>query len=195
MTKNTSDRLAKLSTAANSLTIDTAEQLKALKGLTEQQQLIARFKLRGLSQKALANLLDVTPARISQEVKAIRQHFQARGSYVDQAVTVGETSTLYEEVERRAWEVYHDPNDSSKRLRALETVMSARERHIKLLMDLGLMKRAAIEHQHGVAVSPVMEALTPERREEIVARIIEPTAGAEPTPPEDDFEDEFIEHD
>ncbi len=169
---------------ADSLGTDTADQLALLEGLTEQQQTIVRFKIRGLSQKRTAEILGLSAARVSQEVKAIREHHVARGSQVDQAALVGETASLYEEVEKKAWEVYHDPAEG-KKLRALETVMAARERQIKMYMDLGLVKRAAIEHTSTVVVSPLMSKLTPEKKDEIVARIIETAPGLAPTPPEE----------
>lgn len=195
MTGKKAEKLARLSAAADALAPKIEDQQVLLKELSEQQQLIARLKLRGMSQKAIANVLDVTPQRISQEVRTIREHFRARGASVNQEVVVGETVTLYEEVERKAWEVFND-KDNPKKLRALDTVMSAREKHLKLLMDLGLMKRAAIEHQHGIAKSPVFESLTPEKRQEIVARIIEQPTGAAPTPPDDeDLDDEYSEAD
>jgi hypothetical protein len=188
------DKLAKLSEAAESLGELPKDQLALLEGLTDQQKTIVRFKMRGLSQKGIANIMELTPARISQEVKAIRQHYAARGSSVDQSVLVGEAVTLYEEVEQKAWAVYQD--DESKRLRALDTIMTAREKQIKLFMDLGLIKRAAIEHNHGVVVSPVLERLTPEKKSEIVARIIETAPGIEPEPPsDDDIEDaEYVDY-
>lgn len=183
-TPNKSDLLTAGNKVADELGEDTPDQLALLDGLTDQQQTIARFKMRGLSQKAIAKFLSVSAARVSQEVKAIREHHISRGSDVNQAALVGETVTLYEEVEKKGWEVFHA--DESKRLRALDTVMKARESQMKMMMDLGLVKRAAIEHNTTVSVSPLMSSLTDEKKDAIVARIIETAPGVEPTPPEDD---------
>lgn len=182
-----SDRLVKLNEAADKLGTETDEQLDLMAGLTTQQQLITRFKMRGLTQSAIAKILEVTPARVSQEMTEIRKHYIARGSDVNQAAVVGATVSLYEEVEQRAWEVFH--NDEGKKLRALDTVMTAREKQLKLLMDLGLVKRAATEHAHSVVVSPVMEQLTEQKKAELVARLIEPAPGIEPEPPDEDYID------
>jgi hypothetical protein len=181
------DKLALLAEAAGE---DRADQLALLDGLTEQQKLIARLRMRGLSQKAIAQVIEVTPARVCQEVKAIREHYITKGGNLDQAALVGESLTLFEEVEQKAWEVFHQ--DESKKLRALDTVMNARERQIKLLMDLGILRRAATEHLHGVVVSPVLQALSKEKREAIVATIISTTPGEAPTPPEEDDDESYI---
>ena len=183
MTKKTA-LLKQAKEITNQLGDETPDQLALLNGLSEQQQTIVRFKIRGLTQVAIARFLKVTPARVSQEVKAIREHHIAKGSSVNQAALVGETLSIYEEVERKSWEVFH--SEEGKKLRALETVMTARDRQMKLMMDLGLVKRAAIEHTSTVVVSPLMSSLTPERREEVIATLIQPAPGLAPSPPEDD---------
>lgn len=159
--------------------------------LSDQQQTIIRFKRRGISQKAIAKFLQVTPARVSQEVKAIREHYQERGSSLDQAEYVGSTYTLYEEVEKKVWEIFHSAaaQDNTHagealKLKALSSIRETRGDQSKLGMELGQIKRAAIEHKTTTTVSPVMESLTPERRVAVVATIIQPKAGKAPTPPE-----------
>lgn len=191
VTKKKQNKLAKLNEVATALapTTEAESQLAAVDGLTEQQKTILRLKTRKLSQKAIAGMLDVTPARISQEVKAIREHFVARGSVVNQAALVGETMNIFEEVEKEAWGVFH--SDDAKKLAALDRVMGAREKTVKMLMDLGLIKRAATEHIHKEAKSEVMENLTPERREAIVAQVINVAPGVEPEPPEEDYDEDY----
>lgn len=64
---------------------------------------------------------------------------------------------------------------------------------MKLFMDLGLIKRAAVEHSHDHVVSPLLESLTPERKDALVAGIVQVSPGIEPSPPsEDDFDDTEI---
>lgn len=188
-----SEKLEKLAELADSLGKDPPEQQTLMKGLTDQQMTILRFKMRGLSQKATANLLKLTPARVSQEMRVVREHYIEKGSDIDQAAVVGESLTLYEEVEIEAWEEVHGKEGSHK-LRALGVVMDARERQIKLLMDTGMLRRAATQHEHKTMISPLMEALleSPEKREAVVATIVQVSEGIEPEPPEDEDYDESI---
>lgn len=179
----TPDKLLEATSIIDELGEVSDTQLALLEGLTDQQQVITRFKMRGISQKQIAKFLGLTKGRVSQEVRAIREYNEARGVQVDASAVVGETVCVYEEVERKAWEVFYG-DDSKQKLRALETVMSAREKQMKLYMDLGFVKRAAIEHSHDYAPSPLMSSLTDERRDEIVARIIATSPGVDPTPPE-----------
>lgn len=175
---------------ADALAPDSDDQTTLMEGLSDRQRVIVRFKMRGLSQAATAQFLKITPARVSQEMKAIRAHYVVRGSNVNQAALVGDTLTLFEEIEQKGWEVYHA--DESKRLRALDTIMSAREKQLKLLMDLGHVKRAAVEHTHGVVVSPILSDLTHEVKQQLVATIIETAPGKAPSPPME-LEEDFYE--
>lgn len=195
MTKHNTDKLIKLNSAADALAKEGPVEKSILEGLTDRQRTIAKLKLRGLSQKLMAEMLDLTPARISQEVAAIREHFISKGSDINQAALVGETVTLYEQVEQEAWRIFYAEDTSKQiKLRTLDTIMSAREKNVKLLMDLGLIRRAAIEHSHGVFVSPAVESLTPQQKEYIVANVVKLTPGLEPEPPEEAEYEEIVDY-
>lgn len=168
------------------------ESLDAPGGLNDLQQRIIRYRTRGLTQKAIAQIEGITQGRVSQILREIREVFKKHGEGIDQAVVVGETMNLYQEVEMRAWEIYSkssggdnaSPKDATK---ALQLVMSAREKSLKLMMDLGLIKRAAIEHKMEIA--PFLkgwEDVPKEERQSVAYKLIETklTPLEAPTPPE-----------
>ena len=171
---------------ADEFSDDTLDQLSVLDGLTDTQRVIVRFKMGGQSQAAAAMFLNVSPAYVSQQMKKIRSYFEVRGMNVNQDVLIGSTRSLYEEVEYKSWEVFH--TDDNKRLPALDLIMTAREKQVKLLMDLGIMRRAAVEHTHDAGVSPLIEKMTQEQKDDLVRTMIESqfSPGIEPTPPDDD---------
>jgi len=159
-----------------------AEEESNAEGLTTMQRTVLQLKLRNFTQSQIAKFLKVTDARVSQLVKAIREHYQSRGSDVDQATVIGESITQFEDVEKEAWKIYGEL-EGAKKLKALDTVMEAREKHIKLLMDVGLVKKAAVLTQTELIVPSVVRNLTPERRQEVITTILALPAGLEPTPP------------
>jgi transcriptional regulator with XRE-family HTH domain len=164
-----------------------------LEGLSDQEQVVVRMKLAGLSQEAISKVLGLTKGRISQIVKRIREHYESKGRSISQDRVIGESITLYEEVEHKAWEVYH--NQDSKKLRALEVIMNAREKQLSLLMDLGIIKRAAQQHEHLHAdVSPLLARLTDEKKRQLVSNIIDIPAGEEPEPPDEASLDEIAQY-
>lgn len=127
-----------------------------LDGLTERQKLIARLRMRGLSQEAIATVVGTSQPMVSKELTAIKEWQTERGKNVNQAEVVGSAASLYEEIEYRAWELYHGTTEISEKTKSLAVVMQAREKHTKLLMDLGLLKKASQEVTHKIEVSPFL---------------------------------------
>lgn len=132
----------------------------APKELSERQVRIVNYKLRGMTQASMAQLEDVSQPMISKEITAIKAVYKAQGMTIDQDMVVGESINLFGEVERRGWEIFHLSKKNDKpgaANSALMTVMAAREKSIKMLMDLGILKKVATEHEHTLKVAPFLE--------------------------------------
>jgi len=127
--------------------------------LNERQRRIVNYKLRGLTQTAIAQLEDVSQPYIAKQLKKIREVYAAIGRTIDQEQVVGETVSLYSEVEQRAWEMFFKHKDTNPNAanKALDTVMTSRDKSNKLMMDLGILARKAVEHDHKVTVAPFFE--------------------------------------
>jgi len=171
--------------------------------LSDRQIQIVKMKMRGLTQTAIAQVLGISQPAVAKHLKIIRAKFAAMGSNIDQSVVVGESVNLFQEVEQRAWELYYSAKGAGKLSdanKALNVIMSARDKTLTLLMDLGLIRRAAIEHEHKVKSSPLMEQWkSGEAQKKFVVRSIIETQLEEleePTPPPEDIEDaEWMEID
>lgn len=176
--------------ALTTTTIAEREQDDPYDGLSDRQRTIARMRLRGLTQKTIAKFLGVSQPVISKECKRIREHMQARGESIDQDVTIGETVTLYEEVEYKAWELYHT-GEAGDKAKALSLIMQARDKHVKLLMDVGRLERAGNKTSVELSVSPLVKNWDDEKKSEVVDAIVtsQLTALPEPEPPEEDYID------
>jgi hypothetical protein len=180
--------------------------------LTERQRSIYNLKLRGLTQAAIAKVvknkdggLGVSQPMIAKEWRKIKQVFKDQGRNIDQEQVVGESVSLYQEVEQRAWEMYftHKAEKPSAANKALDTVMAAREKTNKLMMDLGILQKAKIEHEHTMTVAPFFQQfdnLEEEQKQNALRNVIDVHLGEleEPEPPqlladlelEEDEEDE-----
>lgn len=165
------------------------------KGLTDQQKLIARLKLRGLTQQAIAKVMQVSQPYICKQLAVIREHQKERGKSIDQHVMVGETVSMYEEIEHRAWELYYS-GDSNDKAKALQLVMAAREKHTKLLMDLGRLEKAGSTSTVTVQLSPFMEKWQRQglKPADIATVTIQQHLSEleAPEPPDEDIEDAVI---
>lgn len=176
---------------------DLRGQEDPFSGLTERQKRIARLRMRGLSQQAIANLEKVSQPIISQELRKIKDWQAERGANVDQNVIVGSTGTLYEDVEQMAWQMYYTPEISvGEKAKCLAVVMAAREKHTKLLMDLGLIKKASTEVTVKHEISPFLSQWNDKRSKKQLADSLvaqDLKALPEPSPEPDVVEGEFSE--
>lgn len=160
-------------------------------GLTDQQRYIARLKLRGLTQSQIGKLLNISQPAVSKHLKRINLHMQHKGNHVDQALKVGETTSIYDEVEARAWEIHVTTADPTEKMKSLQIVMQARERQTKLLMELGLLTKAVKKSQVDIKVSPLVESWQSGEAKAAVQTIIDSQLSKldEPLPPEEDYID------
>lgn len=194
-----SDKLYGPVKGAQSIAETVTEDIKMPSELTERQRRIVKFRLRGLTQKAIAQIEEVSQPYIAKELKKVRQVFAEHGSQIDQNVVVGESYNLFQEIEHRAWELFHKSKESvGDANKALHTVMAAREKTIKLLMDLGLIKRAAISHEHNLKMPPFLEQWqghTHEDKRIVVNEVINTQLSEleEPEPPQAPEDAEFEE--
>jgi predicted XRE-type DNA-binding protein len=168
--------------------------------LTDKQHQIVKFMMRGMSQTAIAKVLGINQSVISRQAKLIRKKFAKAGTEIQQGVVVGESLNLFKEIEHRGWEIYHLAKQKGKlgdANKALGTIMTSREKGLNLLMNLGLIKRAKIEHEHTVGVSPLVKQWTEgeAQRKMIVTSIVETQLEEldKPVPPQEIEDAEFIE--
>ena len=161
------------------------------KELSDRQLRIVNYKLRGMTQASMAKLEQVSQPMISKEIKAIKAVYKAQGANIDQDEVVGESVHLFSEVEKQAWGIFHLAKKNDKpgaANSALMTIMTAREKGHKLLMELGILKKVAIEHDHKVSVAPFVEQfenMKQEAKENALKDIIEVQLAEleEPEPP------------
>lgn len=164
-------------------------------GLTERQTLIQRLRLRGMSQQAIGRVLSISQPMVHKELKNINKIHEKKGVSVKKELVVGKSLSIFEEVAYKAWEIYGSTEDDKAKLNALNTVMNATEKQVKLLTDLGLVERAAerVNHTHELKKAPLLEEWNTEGRAKLAENILTAQLNPleEPEPPED--EDPSIE--
>lgn len=145
--------------------------------LSARQRRIINYRLRGMTQAAIASLEKVSQPMIAKEQRRIREIYKEQGRTIDSELVMGETVSLYQEIERRGWELYflHKEERPSAANKALDTIMASRDKTIKLMMDLGIMKKAAKEVEHKIQVAPFMEqfaSLSAEKKQAALSNVI-----------------------
>lgn len=162
-------------------------------GLTERQIKIQKLSLRGGTENAIALVLGCSRITVAKEKAKIREINRGRLEVLDKEDMMADTISLFDEIERSAWGVFQESEGSSKN-RSLQLILDARERQIKLLMDVGIIDRAPQKNDHNVILntSPLLQDWDEKGRQNLSQHVIEAqlTELDAPQPPE---EDEFEE--
>lgn len=170
---------------------------------TDQMVQVYQMRLRGLKQTQMAEMLGVSQPRVARIMKDMRKIMAQQTRDLDQEVFIGETVNIFKEAQYKAWELYalHKQDNPNVAAKALDIIMSAQEKSLKALADVGIIRRAAVEHEHQVKVAPFVErfeSLPKEERGNMLRNVIEVQMAEleEPEPPQledGDIEDGDIE--
>ena len=140
--------------------------------IAERRTAVKRLRLRGLGYRSIAKIVGVGHMTIKRDLEAIRHSNKTRVTMLDQSEHVGESLSVFEEVELRAWQDYHDADKGSQqRQRFLAEIQSARQNQTKLLMDLGVINRVA-ERKHITVSTEVISGWTPDAQDLVALAIL-----------------------
>jgi hypothetical protein len=128
--------------------------------IAERRRAVMRMRHRGIGYRAIAKELGVGHMTVKRDLDIIREETQTRISRLDEEFTLASSLSVFEEVETAAWIGHNDaPKGSSVRAQFLSQIRAARNDQIKLLMDVGLIKKATqkVQHEHAVVETKVIE--------------------------------------
>jgi len=149
--------------------------------IEDRRKQVARLRLRGLGYRSIAKILNVGHMTIKRDLEAIREENKRRVSGFEHAQMIGESLSVFEEVELRAWQDYHDADKGSvQRRQFLDVIQNARNNQIKLLTDIGLVSKEP--HKVDVTVrTDAIEHWSPEAQALVAMAILK----AKLSPPAD----------
>jgi len=167
--------------------------------MDDRRKHVIRLRMRGLGYRSIAKILGIGHMTVKRDLEAIREANQKRVTQFEHEQTIGESLSVFEEVELKAWEQFDAmPLGSQHGAKYLEQIQDARNNQIKLLTDVGLIRKEpaklevkvnhdAISHwtpeaQDLVAMAIIKAKLTP-AKEPRPDRIIEAHVEPEPTEP------------
>ena len=176
-----------------------AKAIASYEGLTERQIKIQKLSLRGATENAIAKILGVSRATVAKEKAKIREVNRGRLETLDKEDMMADTLSLFEEIERSAWGVFQESEGAAKN-RSLQLILDARERSLKLMMEVGIIERAATKTENSVilgAASPFLDNWDVQGRRNLAQKAIEAQweeldAPQPPQEEEDDIEDAEI---
>jgi DNA-binding CsgD family transcriptional regulator len=147
-------------------------QVDPWSGLTEFQKRIQTLKLRGIGQRQMAAALSCSEATIAAELGKIREVHRKKGAQIDTEEYVGETLSVYEELASSGWQGFtrvemdeDNPASHQLKLQFLTFIASMTTAKTKMLMDLGLLRKAKIEVEHSLAPEALEKKLQQEKEQ------------------------------
>ena len=122
------------------------EQQGVLDELWHRRQRVQSLRLRGFSQRQIAEALNVSQGTISNDLKWVREHRREQfgvPARFDPEQEIGEAVALFAEVEASALRDYSrlPQNNVKDRNVCLRTAMSARLSRVHTLQDQGILER------------------------------------------------------
>jgi len=108
----------------------------------QRREQVKKYFIRGLSYREMANLLGVSHETIRKDVNAVIDEILQALTTTEGQNLIAETALQLKEIEREAWRIYHSTDREHIKLQALQRAESAREKLIKILQSLEVLRQA-----------------------------------------------------
>jgi hypothetical protein len=152
--------------------------------IAERRREVMRLRTQGLGYRAIATKLGVGHMTVKRDIEYIRAKVRERMSKFERNLAISESVSAYEQVEMEAWKQYAlSKPGTTQAARFLDVVRAARGDQVKLLTDLGFLKKAPTEVKHDISTK-VIQDWTPAAQDLVALAIIKAglTAPQDPTP-------------
>ena len=160
--------------------------------IAERRRTVLRMRMRGVAYREIAKKLGVGYLTIKRDLEEIQKKTKERIGRFEREYALSQSLSVYEEVETSAWQDYHVATPgSSNRASFLAQIRAARGDQVKLLMDVGLIDRAAqeVKHKHEHSNAQVIAQWSPAAQDLVALAIVK--AGLQPL--SDPTPDDIIE--
>jgi len=160
--------------------------------IADRRQQVMRLRLQGLTPAVIAKLINVSPATVSTDLKAVQQEQIEKVDALKVNEFMADALEMLAMVEEKAWSEYQkaDPG-SPARLKALDMVRRVQLDKLTALSDVGIFKKPEevpkkIEHEHHVRFDLPPQARQNAARallnETLASNLLEPSPDGEPEP-------------
>lgn len=109
----------------------------------ERRAKVSQLHARGLPGTAIAEVLGINRKTVGRDLKLLGQRARQDALAIDRFEVVGQAMKFYDEIEHEAMFGFHEAEAHSAKIAYLSTAMAAREKKIKLMMQAGIIERAA----------------------------------------------------
>jgi hypothetical protein len=137
----------------------------------ERRMEVLRRKLRGQSHSAIARDIGVRRATVSEDAKWLETFSRERAADADSYQEVGHAMLFFEQIEGEALRQFYSLKSPVHKHKFLQTAVLAREKMVRLMMDAGVIKRAAVDVNLDVDYSKLTTGELLAKRREMLERL------------------------
>jgi hypothetical protein len=141
--------------------------------IEERREKVLQLRLRGLGYKAIADVLQVSHLTIRRDLEIIRGETKEQVKGFCKEYAIGRCMQTYQAVLEKAWENYDtSAPGSAARVHYLQLIKATQSDEAKLLMDVGLIGRAAVQVEHRMDPSAALSGWTRDAQQLVALAII-----------------------
>jgi len=152
--------------------------------IIDRRRLILQLKIKGLSNKEIGKQANCPISVVRKDLLFIQKANLERCNVIERNAIIGESLSVFEEVERRYWEELEmAPAGSTQRKQYLDSIQTARNNQLKLLSDLGFIAKAPTKQTLDINVkTESIQGLTEEAKSLVAMAMLTSKMKALPAP-------------
>ncbi len=137
----------------------------------ERRMEVFRLKARGLSQTVIAKELRVNRNTIKRDFAWLKDHMREVAANSDTFEEVGEAMALLQEISQEA--LYHmaETENAHAKNNYLRTALEASDKRIRLMMDAGIIDKAAVDMNVHLDYSKMTTEELLQKRDELAVKM------------------------
>ncbi len=134
---------------------------------------VFRLQMRGVNQAAMAKVLGVNRNTIIRDVQWLRNHTRELATEADKFGELGDAMKAFEEIERTALFQFHETDSPHAKNNFLMTALTAREKKVRLMADMGIIEKAALDVNMNVDYGKMTTEELLQVREKLLKQVSE----------------------
>ena len=151
------------------------KRLSALE-LAERRQTVLTLRLKGLTFKDIGQQLSIGYMTVKRDLDIIRQENLQNVTEFNRDQAVASAMQTYDQVELEAWQAYY-ADKTPTRAKYLNLIRMNNKDRIQLLVDIGLVSKAALRVEHKVETEGVLAHWTEDAKALVAMSIIRTQMG------------------
>lgn len=131
--------------------------------IEERRQKVHQLMVRGLSQKRIAEIVEVSAATITRDIAVIKKNVTKYKNF-NREEFIADTITGYDDIWSECWKIASETNDKELKLKAMTAARLALNDKRKALQETGVVKKEMVGNNNQIHVN-LIGGLTPEQIE------------------------------